>query len=374
MTDPTPDPASLRQTIADLTAQLADQRRSDQRLRQLEEAVEQSPSVVLVTDTRGCIEYANRKFSELTGYTREEVIGKNPKILKSGKTPDHEYRRLWEAISTGSEWSGEFLNRKKNGDIYWGAAKISAVRSATGKITHFVEVMEDITERKNLEQALVNVSEGERQQIGQELHDVLGQQITGISLLARSLAQQLERSNNPFSKQALEIEDLAKKALGESKRLARGLFPTELRKNGLYSALDHLSENLSQVFSVACSFDQEENLPTLGKTASLHLYRIAQEAASNAIRHGRPTRILIRIAAENDYLVLEVVDDGIGIPDKTPPGRGMGLLIMAHRADLIRGAFAIRRLEEGGTVVECRIPMAYATLDSNEDQTSGKEL
>lgn len=131
--------------IMELVTDITERKRNEEQLRKLLQAVEQSPATVLITDTNGSIEYVNPKFSQLTGYTREEAIGKNPRVLKSGKTPPEEYKRLWETITTGGEWRGVFLNRKKDGGLYWESASISAVKNHQGVITHFVAVKEDIT-------------------------------------------------------------------------------------------------------------------------------------------------------------------------------------------------------------------------------------
>ena len=123
-------------------------------LRKFIRGVEQSPACVMITDVRGNIEYVNPKFTELTGYTREEVYGRSPRILKSGHTPPEEYRRLWETILAGGQWSGEFLNRKKSGELYWESALISPVTGPDGGITHFIAIKEDVTERKRFEREI----------------------------------------------------------------------------------------------------------------------------------------------------------------------------------------------------------------------------
>ena len=117
-------------------------------------AVEQSPSVVVITDLEGNIEYVNPKFSELTGYTKDEVLGKNPRILKSGYFKDSIYKELWDIVSSGGEWRGEFLNKKKTGEFYWEAASISSIKDNNGSIKNYLAVKEDITEKKNIEEAL----------------------------------------------------------------------------------------------------------------------------------------------------------------------------------------------------------------------------
>lgn len=124
-------------------------KQAERQLRQLSRAVRQSPIVIMITDTNGSIEYVNPKFTEVTGYTFQEVLGKNPRLLKSGNMPCEVYRDLWNTILAGKEWRGELHNRKKNGELYWEAASISPVRDASGVVTHFLAVKEDITERKH---------------------------------------------------------------------------------------------------------------------------------------------------------------------------------------------------------------------------------
>jgi len=122
-------------------------------LRKFSRAVEQSPSTVMITDVHGNIEYVNRKFTELTGYTLDEVRGRNPRFLKSGHTPPEEYARLWRTISSGGEWRGELLNVKKNGELYWESALIAPIKNAEGQITNYIALKEDITARKEIEEA-----------------------------------------------------------------------------------------------------------------------------------------------------------------------------------------------------------------------------
>lgn len=126
--------------------------KQNEHIRKLSSAVEQGPSSIVISDARGTIEYVNTKFTELTGYSQEEVMGQNPRILKTGNTPAELYRQLWSTITSGSEWHGEFLNRKKNGDFYWETASIAPLFNEKGRITHFVAVKEDITERKRMEE------------------------------------------------------------------------------------------------------------------------------------------------------------------------------------------------------------------------------
>ena len=133
---------------------ITERKQAEEDLRKLSQAIEQSPVSIAITDTSGRIEFVNRKFSEISGYAREEALGQNPRIFKSGETSPEDYRRLWQTIGQGEIWSGEFHNRKKNGELFWEHATIAPVRDAQQRITHYVAVKEDITERKRLEEQL----------------------------------------------------------------------------------------------------------------------------------------------------------------------------------------------------------------------------
>jgi PAS domain S-box-containing protein len=140
--------------IIGISRDITPQKLAEKQLRQLSSAVERSPVSIVITDRAGNIEYVNPKFMAVSGYSLEEVIGKNSRILKSGGTPDAEYKLMWQTILSGREWRGEFHNRKKNGELYWESASISFILDDAGKISHFVAVKEDITERKRAEESL----------------------------------------------------------------------------------------------------------------------------------------------------------------------------------------------------------------------------
>ncbi len=133
---------------------ITERKAMDMELRMMSQAVEQSPASIVITDTAGDILYVNQKFAEATGYAPEEVIGRNPRILKSGLTPQREYRRLWETITAGRVWHGEFRNRKKSGEKFWEYAAVSPIMDAEGRILYYLAVKEDITERKEMDQML----------------------------------------------------------------------------------------------------------------------------------------------------------------------------------------------------------------------------
>ena len=178
----------------------------EERLRQLLRAVEQSPVSIVITDAAGAIQYVNPHFEQVTGYSASEAVGQNPRILKSGEMPDSVYRELWETITSGREWRGELLNRAKDGRLFWETASISAVRDAQGRITNFVGVKEDISERKDAEAALKLADQ----------HLAQVQKMEAIGRLAGGVAH--------------DFNNLLSVILGHGERLAKNLEPGDPRR------------------------------------------------------------------------------------------------------------------------------------------------
>lgn len=174
-------------------------KRAEEELRKLSRAVEQSASTIIITDTQGYIEYANPRFNEITGYSQEETLGQHTRFLGSGYTPPEEYERLWETITSGKEWRGEFQNAKKNGEFYWESASISPIKNADGVITHFLAVKEDITERKQAEVEREKLSAQIRQQ-AQEVQFIVDTVPEGIFLLGE---ENRVRLTNPIAEEYL---------------------------------------------------------------------------------------------------------------------------------------------------------------------------
>ncbi|NVO01586.1 MAG: PAS domain S-box protein [Bacteroidetes bacterium] len=171
-------------------------------------AIEQSPVTVLITDTKGNIQYANPKFTKVSGYSFDEVIGKNPSILKSGKQSDEVYKEMWESISKGIDWSGEFQNKRKNGELYWEMAWISAIRNKDGEIYNYLAVKEDITQRKEAEDAL-RKSEELNKYIISELPYSLFIHINGVIVFASKAFSLLTGLTNKelINKRILDLLD-----------------------------------------------------------------------------------------------------------------------------------------------------------------------
>ena len=182
----------VKKRVSEMQDEIAKHKKTEEKIRILSWAVEQSPATVVITDLEGTIEYVNPKFVQLTGYSADEAIGQNPRILKSGKHPPEFYQELWKTITQGKEWRGEFLNKKKNGDLYWEDASISPIKNEEGVITHFVGVKEDISASKQAEEKL-RESEEKYRAIFSEARD-------GIVIIDRETGQILE-CNSEFENQ-----------------------------------------------------------------------------------------------------------------------------------------------------------------------------
>ncbi|MHC4599166.1 MAG: FHA domain-containing protein [Planctomycetota bacterium] len=213
-------------------------------------------------------------------------------------------------------------------------------------------------EKREAEGAILEAIEKEQQRLGRDLHDVLIQHLSGVVYISEVLERQLRTRELPEEKHASEITGLLRQAVDQARRLVEGLHPAELEKEGLASVLRDLCRNAEGTYGIPCRFRSADgegapSLDGLPLDAQTHLYRIAQEAVTNAVRHGKPSQIEIGLETEGADLALRVTDDGAGIPDPAGEPAGMGLRSMKYRAKMIGASLTLRRGEEGGTIVEC---------------------
>lgn len=326
-------------------------------------------ALIAVFDNEGRILRFNRSCEDVTGFRFDEVQGKSffNLFLKEEEVDD--VREVFDRVVSGDfPTTHECCWVHRDGTcrrIVWSN---TALPAPAGEVGFVVSTGIDITERRMAEEAIVSVSEGERQVIGQELHDALGQQLTGISLLTKALERRLLAGDHPGKEDAAKISQLAREAIDETKRLAHGLYPTELEKHGLQTALEELAERQSSVYRIRCTYEGDVNLPAFDKSTSLHLYRIAQEALNNAIRHGKAANPALRMTMEEGHPALTIEDDGVGLPAEPPTHRGLGLAIMNYRAHMVGGTFAIGPSVHGGVIVTCTLPRLGA--GSREESAS----
>jgi two-component system sensor kinase FixL len=213
------------------------------------------------------------------------------------------------------------------------------------------------------EERVMGVIEKEQFRIGQDLHDGLVQLLSGVLFLNGALKRKLELRQAEEVNDADRIEDLLRQSLTQARGLARGLCPIGLETEGIASVLRHLTENLDSLYGVSCRFrflpqagePDEEPAPRLSLEMETHLYRIAQEAINNAIKHGAPSHIDVELISKGDSVCLRITDDGVGIAQGAYKTEGMGLHSMAYRAKMIGGSLRVGRGRAGGAVVECRL-------------------
>lgn len=216
---------------------------------------------------------------------------------------------------------------------------------------------QEIATRKQLEKEVAEVTERQSRRIGHELHDSLGQHLTATSIALQVLGGKLEKESSPRSKDVDQAVELVEQGIDLTRKIAKGLFPLELEGEGLAAALAELSRVMARNHHVDCEFKCESPVGLADSTIATHLYRIAQEAVSNAVKHGHVSRILIELSRMDSNLTLTVKDDGIGLPTPLPKNRGIGLRVMSSRAAMIGGALSVGNEVGGGVVVTCNLPL-----------------
>ncbi len=232
-------------------------------------------------------------------------------------------------------------------------------------------MIRDMTERKRLEKEILEISQREQNRIGRDLHDGLGQLLTGISCLLQGLSKKI-KNNAPNEVESVhEISDLVKQAIHQSSWLAQGLMPVKLQDGGLDGALQDLVEQTEHIHKVPCLFHCDSDISFQDATININLYRIAQEALNNAIKHSMAKHIWLRLETENEYFQLTVKDDGIGLTNHRNRPDGMGLRIMQYRAGMIGAELEIQPDQDGGTIVQCRIKH-QSLIEVNSTEYSDK--
>jgi two-component system CheB/CheR fusion protein len=216
----------------------------------------------------------------------------------------------------------------------------------------------DITEREQLEKAILNISAREQRRIGQDLHDGLGQHLTGIAFMAKVHEAKLTEQGMHEAGDAAKIVRLVNEAIHKTRELARGLLPVLSDEHGLMSALQLWASEVEDLFGVSCQFQCDTPVLIQDYTAATHLYHIAQEAVHNAIKHGQPKNIVIRLIADQERGTLLIEDDGRGISEARANTQGMGLHIMNYRAGMVGGALEVCPDPVRGTIVTCTFPCA----------------
>lgn len=329
--------------------------KSNERFRLL---FERSLDAILISNDRGQFVEVNGAACRLLGISRKQLL--------DWKWSDILAKTIYQSSERHSEGLGEMTFTKPNGQrcfIEFSSTQLAADLN--------LSIFRDVTERRNLEREIQEISEREQRRLGQDLHDGLGQSMTGIAFLAKVLQQKLQAKGVEEAESAGNIATLINEALAQTRRLSRGLCPTVLDTNDIEAALEQLAENLRTLFAVNCDMHCDPDIKIADNAVAVHLYRIAQEAATNAVKHGKCKNIFLSLTLNNNRMLLKVKDDGCGFPAAPAKGKGMGLRVMHHRARMIGATFSVRQPKEGGITVTCSLPKAQAARRRPaQDQTA----
>ena len=345
----------VRERTAELTKANEALRQSEAKYRTL---VEEIPAITYIAalDENNTTLYVSPQVESLLGLTLADYRANPHTIWNQHLHPDDRERVMAELQRThtsGEPFDCEYRMLNHTGEIVWFRDKAAVVRDETGCPLFLQGVMLDITEQKELEQAVLDIGSREQARIGQDLHDSLCQRLMGIAFMWKTIADKVAERLLPEAGEIAEIGRLIAITVDEAHGLAQGLCPVELENNQLGSALKKLGSSVEQMFGVSCSVRCPRPVRLADKSAALHLYRIAQEAVSNAIHHGKAKHVWIAFTLKENKYTLCVRDNGVGFPGEQLCKKGAGIDSMRHRAQMIGGLLTIESGFGGGTKVAC---------------------
>lgn len=393
---PALDQTFCRTTLSDIT----ERKLAEEALHESKECfrimTDTAPVFVWVSDAAGLFTYVNKSWLAFTGNTLRQELGNG--WLESVHPDDRQncldcYKA---AFDHRERFNFEFRLRRADKQYRWflntGSPRFTPSGAFAGFIGSSVDITErkkaeelrrmlledfevlvqertanlkaanqklrqEISTRKRLEKQIVEIADCEKRRIGNDLHDGLGQQLTGVAFLSKVLQQKLSAKNLPESDQAAQVHELVNQALSHTRELARGLYVVELEASGFMTALQEFRSQVENVFNISCQLRCAKSIQIHDPAVATHLYRIAQEAVNNSIKHGKAKNISISLTKADRRIVLTIKDDGIGCPAKAlQEKKGMGLHSMKYRTEMIRGAFDIQRGPDGGSIVTCSFP------------------
>ncbi len=323
--------------------------------RRLAAIVESSDDAIVSKSLDGVIVSWNAGAQRIYGYTAAEAVGQPITMLCA---PEHRdvIARVLEDVQSGIHIEHfETTRIRKDGRRIDISLSISPIKGAHGEVIGASAIARDITERKALQREILEIAALEQRRIGQELHDGIGQELTGLTMLTQRLVGELDGRDPPHANAATKIRAGLEQALSHVRAMSKGLVPVEIDAEGLMQALEDLAARTSELNGIVCNFECPRPVAIADDQTAMHLYRMSQEAVTNAVKHGRPQHIVIRLDVEGDCTTLRVIDDGTGF--RAPPEKiaGTGLRIMRYRADLIGAQLEISAARPQGTIVTCSV-------------------
>jgi PAS domain S-box-containing protein len=333
---------------------------------------------VTVTDANNKILRVNQSFTDITGYTNEEVIGKTPAILQSGRHDKEFYRNMWQILKRDRFWSGEVWNRNKKGDIYPEWLTITAVRDADGKVTNYVGIFSDISDLKAGEEQLRKLTahiqsarEEEKTRIAREIHDDLGGTLTALKMVAYRLTGKLSASEQaaPLQEQVDSMTQLIDHAVGVTRRVISDLHPAILDDLGLVAALEWQCTQFQKRTGIKCEVSKTENHEEdrkLDKAIAINLFRVFQESLNNVARHSGASRVGVEYQQDDNEIVLTISDNGRGLPEKHVIAQtSYGMRVMRERVAQLNGQILFDVPPSGGLRLTVILPLA---ADDSEEK------
>lgn len=337
---------------------LALRQKAEAATRQLAAIVESSQDAIIGETLDGVIMSWNAAAQRLFGYTAAEAINQPITLLyPPGQAGEVGVKldRLRREVPIEHFETSRIHKDGRRIDV---SLSLSPIRDGGGQVVGVSAIARDITEQKTLQREVLEIAAREQRRIGQDLHDGLGQELTGLAMLAQRLAGLLADRALPEAGSAEKIARGLEQALNHVRALSRGLVPVEVDAEGLRVALEELAQRTSELNGITCTFRPDQPISLLDNQAATHLYRMSQEAVTNAIKHGRARHVDIRLKTAGSLATLEIRDDGVGFAEAVEEATGSGLRIMRYRAALIGARLSIEPAEPSGTVVRCTLRSA----------------
>ncbi|RYD82966.1 MAG: PAS domain S-box protein, partial [Verrucomicrobiaceae bacterium] len=339
---------------------MTERKRANEEMARLAAIVESSDDAIISATCDGYILTWNAGAERLFGYSAEEVKGRQISMLIP-EDHEEEAREIDNQVSSGQQIPPfETVRRRSDGTTVQVALSVSPVRDSSGKITGVAVTARDVSPAKRLEKDVLDISAHEQQRIGQDLHDGICQQLTGAYFLTSVLKHKLDTQSSGLAADASQIASLLSTVTEQARQLARGLHPLETGAKGLHVALMELADQISHLFRIECRFVCEQEIAISDNATATHIYRIAQEASNNAVRHGEATHISIELRQNSGEIWLIVEDNGKGFHNEIDSFSGMGLRTMRYRAGVIGGKLIIESGRPGGTLICCVVPIQNA--------------